>query len=290
MKYTIGIDIGGTKINTILYDGKKIKRQVILKTSKNKKSFLNQIVDSIQIVASGFSKRDIKGIGIGVPGILDGKKEKIISLPNLKGMENFPLKNFIKRRHNLKIVLENDVNCMTLAESKIGQGRGVQNMVCLALGTGIGGGIMINKKIYTGRGNAPEPGHITINENGLKCSCGNYGCLEEYFSGRAISMEAKKAGLPTHPLQVETLAKKGNKKAREIYKKLGKHLGIGLSNIIKILDPEIVILGGGVSNAYNLFMPSTLAEVKKRMHFAPCRIVKSKLNSAGAIGAALLIS
>lgn len=289
MKYAVGVDVGGTKIDAILYDGRRILREVVLKTKHNKKEFLKQLDSSINAVISGFNKKDMRGIGIGVPGILDEKKEKIARAPNLNGIENYPLKNFVEKRFGLKVMLDNDVKCMAMAENEL-ENHNAKNMVVLAIGTGIGGGIIINGKIYEGRGNAPELGHITINEQGLKCSCGNYGCLEEYFSGRAIEREAKKANLEkTYPTDVENLARKGNIKAKEIYERLGKHLGTGISNMIKILDPELVVIGGGVSNASDLFLSSTLAEVKKRMHFAPCRIVVTNLKSAGAIGAALLV-
>lgn len=291
MKYIIGVDIGGTKINTVIMDKnarvlKKIKMPVA--KGKGRQGILRQIFESVEFVTKGFSRNEIIGIGMGIPGILDSKKEKTVKLINLPQLNNVALKKIIEQKFCLKTKLDNDVKCMAIAESVFGAGKNKKSMFCLTLGTGVGGGIIINNKIYEGRGSAPEPGHLTIDMNGYKCHCGNKGCLEEYVSVRGFDKIAKKHGMNKNIIEIENMARKGSKKAREIYKELGYYLGIGLSDIVKMLDPEIIVIGGGISHASDFFMPEAIKEMSKRMIFKPCKVVASTLENNGAIGAACL--
>jgi len=289
MKYTIGIDLGGTKINALLIDNKsrvirKIKQPTGLK--KNKKTIIKKILEIITFLSSGISKKSIKGIGIGVPGILNKEKTKILTLPNLPGWENTKLKRILEKKTKLKVLMENDTNCTALAEFYLKHEK-INNLICITLGTGVGGGIIINKKIYNGNGKSAEFGHTTIEPKGIKCSCGNHGCLEEYVSARGIIRIAKKLGLKEkNTIKLQELAEKGNKKAQKTFKIAGQYLGIGLSNIIKAFDPDIIVIGGGISNTGDLLLNPAKQEAKKRLCFKPCKIKTTKLKEdAGAIGA-----
>lgn len=295
MRYIVGVDFGGTKIKAGLVDlnGKIIKKAKRLTESKKGKKFvIGNIIDCIEEVIFGIDKKDILGIGIGAPGSLDSKKGIILNPPNLPGWKNVPLKKIIQKKFNLKVVLENDTNAMAFGESKFGVGKNVKDLVLLSLGTGLGGGIIIDKKLYHGMGNAAEIGHMTIIENGLKCSCGNRGCLEEYVSGRAIERESKRIiGKRLHPRDVEGLAKKGNKKAIQVYGVIGKHLGVGLANIVDILNPELIVLSGSIVNAGDLILKPAIKVMKQRAFSPVCKVVISKLGSdAGVIGAAVCVS
>tara|TARA_Y100000034_G_scaffold109178_1_gene140172 strand:- start:3860 stop:4732 length:873 start_codon:yes stop_codon:yes gene_type:complete len=287
MSYIVGIDFGGTKINTILMNEKgKILKKIKVKTGNKRKQTIKKIIKNIDKISL---RKQVKGIGIGVPGILDEKRERILNLPNITGWKNINLKKIIENKTGKKVLMENDANCTALAEFLFGHGKKVKNLACLTIGTGLGGGIIINKKIYIGKGNAAEFGHITIEPQGIKCNCGNYGCLEEYISGRGIERIAKKLDLNKNVYEIYKLAKKGDKKALKVYEIVGKYLGIGISNIIMVLDPDLIVMGGGISNSGNILLNPTIKEVKKRVFFKPCPIKLIKLEGdAGAIGAASL--
>lgn len=291
MKYIVGVDFGGTKIKAGLVNlnGKVLKSVKRLTESKKGKRFvINNLIKCVEEIISGVNRKDIIGIGIGAPGSLDSRKGVILNPPNLPGWRNVPLRRIIQKKLGLKVVLENDTNAMAFGESKFGWGRNVKDLVLLSLGTGVGSGIIIDKAIYHGMGNAAEIGHMTIVENGLRCSCGNRGCLEEYVSGRAVEREARKAmRKELSPLDVERLARKGNKKAIEVYRTIGEHLGVGLANVVNILNPELIIIGGGVSNAGDLILKPAVRVMKQRAFSPVCNVVISKLGSdAGIIGAA----
>jgi len=185
MKYSIGVDIGGTKILAVLVDEKgSIKERIKFNTAKNRKDILIQITEAISYLIKKEkegSKQIIKGIGVGVPGIINRNKGKLITLPNVPSLNGFHIISFLKKKFRMKVCLENDSACTSLAEYKFGLGKNVRNMFCLTLGTGIGGGIILNGKIYSGRGSAPEPGHITVEPEGVKDRCGNKACISSLF-------------------------------------------------------------------------------------------------------------
>jgi len=272
--YIIGIDVGATKINTVLMSKKgRLVKKLKVRTKKRRQEIIKQILDSITFVSLNKNKKKIIGIGIGVPGILNKKRTEILDFPNLSGWEKIKLKDIIERKTKKKVILENDSNCMALGENIFGYGKNVKNFVCLTIGTGIGGGIIINNKIYSGRSNAGEFGHITIDLDGYKCKCGARGCLEEYVSTRGI----------------DRIVKSGNKKAEKVYEIAGTYLGVGLATIAKILDPDLILIGGGISNAGDLMLKPAVKEMKKRTFFKICSVRTVKLkDNAGAIGAACL--
>ena len=297
-KYFIGVDLGGTKINTVLMNEKAgIIRKIKLPTQakRGKKFVIKKILESIKFVSYHLNKKSIFGVGIGVPGTLNKERTKILRLPNLQGWKNINLKRILEKKTGLKVIMENDSNCMALAEFLFGHGKRkkINSLVCITLGTGLGGGIIINGKIYNGKGNAAEFGHMTIEsfDKGIKCNCGNKGCLEEYVSVRGIQRIAGNLRIKEkNIIRIQEMARKGNKKAMQVYEITGKYLGIGLSNIVKILHPEIIVIGGGISKSGSLLLKPAIREMKKRIFFKPGKVKTIKLkDNSGAIGAASLL-
>lgn len=281
MEYKIGIDVGGTNIRGILKSGRKSVGKIKMKTE----NISRQIIEIMDYFLDNFKidKKNIKKIGIGLPGIID-KKENIKKLPNIENFKGEGLKNFLEKKYKCEVKISNDGKCFALAELKFGQGKKVKNFVCLTIGTGIGGGIIINKKLYEGINS--EFGHLTIEERGRKCSCGNRGCLEEYISKKGIINNARKARIPGDIFEIIKEVKKGNKKDEKVIKESGVHLGKGLSLIIKILNPELIIIGGGISRFGEKILKPAREEAQRRTLFKICKIKKSLLNEySGAEGA-----
>jgi glucokinase len=283
MKHIIGVDLGGTNIKTALInlDGKIMKKyEIKTETKKGTNQITKNIIKTIEKVKT----KNVIGIGIGSPGPLDYKKGIITKPVNLP-FKNTPLRKIIQKKFRLPVFLDNDANCFTLAEAVFGSGKNYENVAGITLGTGFGSGITINKKIYHGRNNAAELGHMTINYNGPKSRCKNHGCIETHVAARGITRIFGKSD----PYSIYKLAIKGNKKAIKTYNEMGYYLGIGLTNIIYALDPDIIVIGGKISNSWKLFSKSMNKAVKERYFQNPCKILPSKLKEAGILGAAALV-
>ncbi|MBD3312256.1 ROK family protein [archaeon] len=284
----IGVDVGGTKIRTgLVKDGRVVKHiKVLTGADKGKKHVLKQIIKTIKKVMSS----DVKGIGVGVPGAVDNNRARAVNLPNIPSLNKTNLKLILEKEFKKKVVLGNDSNAFTLAESVSGAGRGSRNVVGLTLGTGVGGGLVINQQIYTGKCCAGEAGHITINHMGRKCSCGGRGCLEEYVSARAITRYSKELiGRGLKPRAVEDKAREGDEKAVMVYQRAGEYLGAGLVTINNLMHPDLIIIGGGLSKADYLIIKPAREVLKSNGFFKPSKVVKAKLGSdAGVIGASYL--
>jgi glucokinase len=317
-KWVIGVDLGGTNIVVGVLpidggDGGVIAlRTVATEAQRGAKFVVDRIVGLISEVRDEVLSRhgggldDFAGIGIGSPGPLDRSTGTVINTPNL-GWRNFPLRDLISRGAALPATLDNDANCATYGEWWLGAGRNVQTLVGLTLGTGIGGGIVLNGEIFHGVSDAAgEIGHMTIDSTGRKCKCGNYGCLEAYASGPAIALRAVEGiesgaesllpALVDGRLEDITAATVyeavvlGDPYANEVMRETAKFLGAGVGNIINILNPEMVVIAGGVTRAGDhLFVPLR-AEVRRRAFKSAeeaCQIVWGRLpGTAGVIGAA----
>lgn len=297
----IGIDIGGTKIAIGLVDSngnilKKVKYE-----TKGDKSFQ----DTVDKIITGLKKMEAKKIGkigIGIAGQIDSHKGIIIHSANISAWKNVPvvstltskLSREFKKKINFKIKIANDANCFTLAENRYGAGKDFKVVLGLTLGTGLGGGLIIDNKIYEGQGYALEPGHMVIEEGGRKCSCGNQGCLEKYVSGKGIEEEYyRKTKTKMKAIEIAEKAINNDKKniANKVFMEAGRYLGLGISNLINLLDPEIVIIGGGLGTS-NLLFKKANKETSKNIFFKKRKIkmVKAKLGEeAGIIGAAELV-
>ncbi|MBU4283814.1 MAG: ROK family protein [Nanoarchaeota archaeon] len=285
-KYVIGVDLGGTNIRAGLVLGSKLIKKVEVKTEPNKGK--NAVIKNLIKAISSVMTKDVAGIGIGSPGPLDYKKGLIIITKNIP-LKKVNLKKVLEKKFRVPVFVDNDANCFTLGEALYDSGKKHDCVIGLTIGTGVGGGIVINKKIFHGRMNAGELGHTSINFNGIKCNCGNIGCLEEYVSARGIMRLAKALRAKT-PLDVYNLALKGNKKAISVFEKMGFYLGVGLTNFVNIFDPDIIVIGGKISNAWKFFSKSMKKTIKEKAYVNKNPIiVKSKLKYAAILGAASLV-
>lgn len=263
---------------------------------------LISVIDEV-IKESGKSTDEIKAIGIGSPGPLDSKKGIIVETPNLP-FKNFNLIKPIVDKFGVPTYLENDANAAAIGEYLLGAGKGTENMVYITVSTGIGGGAVINGKLYSGAtSNALEIGHTTILPDGPKCGCGNYGCAEALASGTAIGRqgrEAVAAGANTTLRNYENVtsyevfkeAENGDVVSKEILNRSLTYLGICVTNVICSFDPEMVVIGGGVSKAGDIVFDK-IREVVQQRGLKPskdvCRIVPAGLGTdAGVMGAVAL--
>jgi glucokinase len=309
MKYVIGVDLGGTKISCALADisGKIIDIQVVeTNASEGEIAVLNRIIRVIDkvIISKKISKEDIKAIGIGSPGPIDAKNGIIVEPANLP-FTNFDIVTPIKDEFKIPVYLDNDANVAAIGEFMFGAGKGTENMVYMTVSTGIGGGAILNGQIYRGRTtNALEIGHTTVEPfSSARCNCGNLGCLEALASGTAIARRAKDAVLSNIHTSLKTYdtitsyevfkeAENGDKVAISIRNNALRYLGIGVTNIINIFDPDKVVIGGGVSKAGEIVFDIVKEVVNERglkTITAGCEIVPAKLGvDAGVIGAVAL--
>lgn len=264
----LGIDLGGSKIDAALVENGKIiaRKKVRTLADKGENKVVEQLFSAIDALRE---KSSFSAIGIGSPGPLDIGNGLLVNPPNLPFC-NFPLVKRVKKRYKVPVKLDNDANCFALGEALYGKGRDYRFVVGIILGTGVGGGLVVDGKIFHGRGNAAEFGHICIGSR-PRCTCGNLGCLEEYTSARAIVRFANERGLTgiktafqVYELALDKTAGKKGALARAVFEEMGEMLGIGMTNVIHAVDPEIIVFGGGLSKASRLFMPVMRQTVKDR--------------------------
>lgn len=278
----LGLDLGGTNIHLGLVTKKGvIKKEIITPTEaeKGKETVLKNITRAIE----PFMKFNLKGIGIGAPDcdFQTGKLGKCVNLP----LSDFDIVGLVKKKFKVEVKADNDANCFALGEAMFGDGKKHKNIIGITLGTGFGSGIIIDKKVYHGKGKAGELGHITINFSGPKCNCGGAGCVEEYISARAIT---RAYGNNKTPIEVNKLALQGDKKAIKVFEDFGFYLGVSLVSIINALDPDIAIIGGNIAKNWELFSKKMFQTFNERK-FLDAKIVRSQLKSAGILGAAALV-
>lgn len=292
--HIIGIDIGATYIKSGIVDDKgKIKN--FLK-SKNRSSqgedfLISQIVN---IITDYKESANIKKAGLGFAGQVNHRKGLVISGANMPNCKDLYLQKTLERKCDIKIAIDNDAHCFGLAEMAFGAGKNYKNIICLTLGTGIGGAIIINKKLYRGKNNtAGEFGHMTIDASSeIICGCGNYGHFEALAGGRALSNLYKSlTDQEAESDLIIDMAAKGEKIAQKALIQTGYNFSIGLAGIINIFNPEIVIIGGGLVNVDLLWKTALNNYSNFLIHknLLNTKIVKSKLgDKAGILGAALL--
>lgn len=290
-KYTIGVDIGGTKIAAGLVDRKgKIVKKVKISTGKTVAQGIKNLIFAVDSLARG----GLYPVGIGCAGQIDTELGKVIYSPNMPAWHNVPLLILLAQRlgRRCKMKIDNDANCFTLAEWKFGAGRGYNYVIGLTLGTGIGSGAVLDGKLFHGVANAPEIGHTVVEFNGRKCACGKLGHLEAYASGGAI--ERKYFKLTGKKLKATDIEKKvylGDKMAKQVYNEAKKYLATGLANVISSFDPEIIILGGAIGVKSKLIYRGLENLVQRYLFFKSkkIKIKKAKLGeNGGLIGAAML--
>lgn len=314
-RYIIGVDLGGTNVvvGALSADG---SRQLALHTTPTRADLgadavVQRIAELVERVAAetmaatGASRERILGVGIGSPGPLDRQRGVVIFTPNL-GWRDFPLRQRVSDAVRLPATLDNDANCATLGEWWLGAAKGARHVVGLTIGTGIGGGLILDGRLYHGVSDvAGEVGHTTIDSTGRRCGCGNYGCLEAYASGPAIAERAREALAGGEPSAMPAMvggdlgrltaalvydaAKQGDRLALEVVRETARLLGAGVANLLNIFNPDVVVLAGGVTQAGDALFEPMRAEVRRRA-FKPaveaCRIVPGALQgNAGVVGA-----
>jgi glucokinase len=296
--YAIGVDLGGTNLRAaaIRRDGKmlnKIAGSTPVGAGRN--AVISDMVLAIETLQAGLPGQKLSGVGVGVPGFILMDKGIVVGAPNLPEFDNYPVRDEIEKRLGARVILENDANAAALGEKWMGAGRDVDDLILLTLGTGIGGGIIINGNILRGYlGMAGEIGHTTISSNGYPCGCGNTGCVEKYASATAVSAMARLMNLG-HDLSSEDvfhLAKGGNPRAQAIFESVGIALGTLLASLVNTFNFPLYLLGGGMTAAWELFEPPMLAETSRRSFIYrknPPRIERATLGGdAGLFGAAYL--
>jgi glucokinase len=297
-EYSIGLDLGGTNLRAaaVARDGTMLD-SVSGKTaySAGREAILSEMVNEISMLRERFGASSLAGIGVAVPGFILLKEGVIRNSNNLSSLENFPIRDEMSRRLGTPVILENDANAAALGEHWIGAGQGVNDLVLLTLGTGIGGGIVSNGTVLRGfLGMAAELGHITVVPNGNPCGCGNRGCVEKHASATAVTAMAKLLGLGDGltAKQVYDLALAGNEKARTIFVSMGEALGVTLAMLVNTFNFPLYLLSGGVLGAWDLFAPAMIEETRRRsftFRTTETRIEKAKLgDEAGLYGAAYL--
>lgn len=288
MEQVIGIDLGGTAIKLGRFDraGNCLKSLTVPTPQPAKPdAVLATFVDAIAQIDPN---QEAGAIGIGTPGPTDAAGRVATVAINLEGWVNIPVAPWLEKRCDRPVILANDANCAGLGEFWLGAGADFQNLILLTLGTGVGGAIILDGKLFTGHhGTAGELGLITLNPDGPACNSGNNGSMEQYLSVPAIR---RRTGM--EPKEVGDKATAGDPEAIAFWQTYGQELGAGLTSLIYVLTPQAIIIGGGVSASTHFFLPSALAEIERRVLPSSRHDLKlltaSLGNRAGMVGAAKL--
>jgi glucokinase len=316
MKFAIGVDLGGTSLRVAAVDesGQVLERVTAqVKLLAGRDAVIEELSEAARGLikrhaGSGKGKQKLAGIGVGVPGIIYLDSGRLRKSPNLPGWQDYPVRDEIERRLGASVILDNDANVAALGEHWLGAGKDVDSLCLITLGTGVGGGLILNEKIWHGfLGMAGELGHINVLEDGAPCGCGSHGCLETEASATAVVRVAMDSigrnpggALARAVHQGESLtaelvfrcAQAGDGASREIYERVGKYLGLALAGLVNGLNLPLYVIGGGVAEAWNAFAPAMIEQLQRRSYiFAEgrTRVAKSELHGdAGLLGAARL--
>ena len=304
----IGVDIGGTKVAAGLVDGlgRVFARARRPTPSRSPRAVKATIADVVGELRAG---NDVVAVGIGAAGFVDADRSRVLFAPHL-AWRNEPLREAVTQLLGMQVIVENDANAAAWAEYRFGAGQGEERLVCVTLGTGIGGGIVFDGAVQRGRwGMAGEFGHMIVVPDGRRCECGNRGCLEQYASGNVLGREARELAAAGSPVTVPLLervggevsaligplitqaARDGDPVAIELFEDVGRWLGIGLANLAAALDPGLFVIGGGVSDAGELLLRPARESFRRVLAgrgFRPePRIIRAALGpEAGLVGAA----
>jgi len=308
----LGVDLGGSKILTAVTNsqGKMLSRDhSITPASKGYEAVIQSILESVHraLEQAEVAISELAAIGVGAPGLSNPETGILFTSPHLPGWRDVPLRNIMQEKLGKKTFLINDANAAALGEFYFGAARGVRNFIYITLSTGIGGGIVVDGKIYTGAiGAAGEVGHMTIDDDGPICNCGNRGCWETLASGTALAREARhriKEGVGTSILEyvegdvekvtaqvIHSAAEQGDSLAKELIDRTGYYVGVGLANLINIFNPELIVIGGGLSNIGDMLLKPAFKTAGERAYketFQAVRFVSAELGrNSGVLGAA----
>jgi len=308
----LGIDLGGSKILTAVVSsqGKILSRDhSVTPAPQGHEAVIQSIVESTHraLKEAKVEVSALTAIGVGAPGISNPETGILFTSPHLPRWQDVPLRNIMEERLGRKAFLINDANAAALGELYFGAARSVRNFIYITISTGIGGGIVIDGRIYTGAiGAAGEVGHMTIDDNGPICNCGNKGCWETLASGTALAREARhriEGGATTSILEyaggdiqkvgpeaVHSAARQGDSLAKELIARTGYYIGVGVANLINIFNPELIVIGGGLSNIGNMLLEPAFKVAGERAYkqsFQAVRFSSAALGrNSGVVGAA----
>ena len=309
----LGIDLGGTKILTAVANsqGKILSRDhSITPAKKGHDAVIQSILESAHraLEQANIAISALTAIGVGAPGISNPETGILFTSPNLPGWRDVPLRDIMQKKLGRKAFLINDANAAALGELYFGAARGARNFIYITISTGIGGGIVIDGKIYSGAiGTAGEVGHMTIDDDGPICNCGNRGCWETLASGTALAREARyriNEGVTTSILEyaggdvekvtaqvIHSAAEHGDSLAKELIARTGYYVGVGLANLINIFNPELIVIGGGLSNIGDILLKPAFKVAGERAYkeaFRAVRFAPAELGrNSGVLGAAV---
>jgi len=297
-RFIVAIDLGGTNIKVALFSPGFKMRDRLSGPTPALRGRQAVIAAVLEMVAGLLSRRkisagSISAAGIGVPGPVDFDRQVVHFLPNIPGWRNVPLSSVFTAACGIPCVVDNDAKMMALAEYTLGAAKGSRNAVCLTLGTGVGAGLIIEGKLYRGADNAAgEIGHLPLNENGPACPCGGKACLERYAGNGALLKEARAAlGASITLEKASALAAGGNRKALRFWRAASTHIGIALAGLSNVLNPDVIVVGGGVSSAGRPLFDGIKENLLRRampVQGRRVKVVRAALgNDAGLIGAAL---
>jgi glucokinase len=309
----IGVDIGGTEVKAGIVDfrgGIVHEIRCPTRAGEGVDVVLGQIRKAISdlLTEAGSDDKSVAGIGVGCPGLVDSREGLVRVPPNFPGWREVPLREHIHRAFDLPTVVVNDVNAMAIGELHYGAGRGYRDVICLTLGTGVGGAVIFNRQLHTGfLGTAGEIGHMTVEPNGPQCNCGNRGCLERMIGSQAIiertlskvrnwgghSSVSSLGAAEVEPKSIAAAARAGDELALQVFQEVGDILGIVLAGLVNLLNPEAIIIGGGVATAGDLLLKPVRETVRRRSYALPGErvdILPAQLgNRAGIVGAATVV-
>ncbi|MBI3084011.1 MAG: ROK family protein [Candidatus Omnitrophica bacterium] len=313
-RWTVGVDFGGTnvKVGLVSRTGRVARARVLpSKKLSEPSAFVEGVSATVTSLARavGIAPSQLRGVCVGAAGPVDAERGLVHFLVNVPGWREVPLAERLQRRLRCRCLVENDVNLFALGEWRFGAGQRARQLVCLTLGTGVGGGLLFDGELYRGAsGAAGELGHMAIDPRGRRCGCGARGCLEAQVGTAAIlslgrrairrgagplRTLARQANGRLTPALIAQAARQGDPAAREIWMEVGRSLGVGLANVINLLNPDRVVIGGGVSKAWGLFSPTLIETVRAQamgISAGAARIVRARLGDrAGIVGAAVLV-
>ncbi len=310
MKTMVGVDVGGTFVKLGLVRGRRILTQQSFPTAPvaaSPSALQSAVADAVERLIQS-RRAVVSGVGVGIPGLVEFPEGVVLSCANLKGWGRVPLKANLRRRLGLRVEVDNDVKVMTLAEWTYGAGRGARNLLCVTLGTGVGGGLVLGGRLYRGKGGpSGEIGHLWVEKNGLVCGCGGRGCLERYVGNQAIlrsvRMRLRRGEASVlrkmlkgqwsrlTPEMIDQACAKGDRLSLETWTRAGERIGLVLANVVNLLNPEKIVIGGGLAKAGRWIFDPIRQTVRARTirSLGPVPIVPAALgSSAGIVGAALL--
>jgi glucokinase len=309
----LGVDLGGSKILTAVTDsqGKMLSRDhSVTPAGKGHEAVIRSILESAHraLEQADVAVSELAAVGVGAPGLVNPGTGILYTSPNLPGWRDIPLRAVMQERLDKKTFLINDANAAALGELHFGAARGARNFIYITLSTGIGGGIVIDGGIYSGAiGAAGEVGHMTIDDDGPPCNCGNKGCWETLASGTALAREAKqrikegaKTSIPGYvdgdiekvtAEVIHSAAQQGDSLARELIARTGYYVGVGLASLINIFNPELIVIGGGLSNIGDMLFDPAFKVARERAYretFRAVRFAAAELGrNSGVLGAAV---